>query len=26
LLRSERITTEASLQELPMFADDNGGK
>ena len=26
LLRSERITTKASLQELPMFADDNGGK
>ena len=26
LLRSERITTEASLQELPMFADDNGGR
>ena len=26
LLRSEHITTQASLQELPMFADDNGGK
>ena len=26
LLRSERITTKASLQELPMFADDNGGR